>query len=168
MLAQPSLHCAISGWVTERLRRRLHRTQWPARIQRLASGPLIDAAPEAEIWLDGGHNPAAGEALAKHLTSLPKRPMHLICGMLNTKDISGYLTPLAAVADNLIAVSIPGEANTLPAKDTAAAATSAGLAATTAPSVEDALRQITAQVPAARILLCGSLYLAGHVLRENR
>ncbi len=140
---------------------------WPARMQRLTQGALAQAAPEAELWLDGGHNPAAGQALANHIATLPQRPTHLICGMLNTKDISGYLTPLAAVADSLTAVSIPGEANTLPAADTAAAATSAGFAATTADSVEDALHRITAQTPSARILICGSLYLAGHVLRKN-
>ncbi|WP_338550078.1 bifunctional folylpolyglutamate synthase/dihydrofolate synthase [Roseovarius phycicola] len=141
--------------------------QWPARLQRLTQGALAEAAPEAELWLDGGHNPAAGQALAKHLATLPKRPTHLICGMLNTKDISGYLNPLAAVADSLTAVSIPGEANTLPAADTAAAATSAGFTATTADSAEDALRQVTSQTPNARVLICGSLYLAGHILREN-
>ncbi|WP_317055993.1 bifunctional folylpolyglutamate synthase/dihydrofolate synthase [Roseovarius rhodophyticola] len=140
---------------------------WPARMQRLTEGALAQTAPEAELWLDGGHNPAAGQALANHIATLPQRPTHLICGMLNTKDISGYLTPLATVADSLTAVSIPGEANTLPAADTAAAANSAGFTATAADSVEDALHQITAQTPNARILICGSLYLAGHILREN-
>ncbi|WP_224824079.1 folylpolyglutamate synthase/dihydrofolate synthase family protein [Cognatishimia sp. MH4019] len=140
---------------------------WPARMQRLRSGPLVEAAGSAELWLDGGHNPAAGDALAEVLAGLPKRPTHLICGMLNTKDIAGYLRPLAAQAEQLIAVSIPGEANTLPADDTAKAARSVGLTATTAPNVADAVTRITESTPHARILICGSLYLAGAILREN-
>ncbi|RKF12890.1 bifunctional folylpolyglutamate synthase/dihydrofolate synthase [Roseovarius spongiae] len=141
---------------------------WPARMQRLAHGPLAEAAPQAEIWLDGGHNAAAGQALGRHLASLPNRPTHLICGMLNTKDIAGYLRPLAAQAASLTAVAIPGEANTLPAEETAAAAQQLGLNAYCAPSVSEALARIIAEAPRARVLICGSLYLAGHVLRENR
>ncbi len=140
---------------------------WPARMQRLNSGALARAVPDAELWLDGGHNASAGQALARHLASLPKRPTHLICGMLNTKDIGGYLRPLAAEARSLIAVSIPGEANTLPAEVTAEAARAIGLKASTAPDIHAALAQIIAQDPQARILICGSLYLAGHILREN-
>jgi dihydrofolate synthase / folylpolyglutamate synthase len=140
---------------------------WPARMQRLTSGSLASAAPKAELWLDGGHNPAAGMALAEVLNDLPTRPTHLICGMLNTKDVAGYLRPLARVAASLTAVSIPGEANTLPAAATAKAAAAAGLPAQTADTVRDALRRITAKEPQARVLICGSLYLAGAVLREN-
>lgn len=140
---------------------------WPARMQRLRQGPLVAAAPRAELWLDGGHNPAGGEALAATLARMPKRPTHLICGMLNTKDIGGYLRPLARHADSLTAVSIPGEKNTLPAEETQAAARAAGLSATTAGSVQDAVNRIAGADPEARILICGSLYLAGQVLREN-
>jgi dihydrofolate synthase / folylpolyglutamate synthase len=143
------------------------RAYWPARMQRLKAGPLVEVAGRAELWLDGGHNPAAGEALAQVLADMPQRPTHLICGMLNTKDIKGYLRPLAAQVESLLAVSIPGEANTLPASDTAAAAEAVGMSATEAESVEDALRSITARDPMARVLICGSLYLAGIVLREN-
>ncbi|WP_092761079.1 bifunctional folylpolyglutamate synthase/dihydrofolate synthase [Jannaschia helgolandensis] len=140
---------------------------WPARMQRLRTGPLVDAAGDADLWLDGGHNPAAGHALAEALTRLPPRPLHLICGMLNTKDATGYMTPLAPLAKHLHAVSIPGEANTLPAADTAAAAKRAGIPASTALSVANAIATIKATTPDARILICGSLYLAGNVLREN-
>ncbi len=141
--------------------------EWPARMQRLKTGPLIDQAPDAELWLDGGHNAAAGIALADLLGTLPSRPTHLICGMLNTKDVSGYLAPLAGQAASLTAVSIPGEANTLSAEETAAAATGVNLSASTAASVADALAAITANDPRARVLICGSLYLAGNILREN-
>jgi len=143
------------------------RAEWPARMQRLRRGPLVDLAPGAELWLDGGHNPAGGEALAATLAQMPARPTHLICGMLNTKDIAGYLRPLAAHAATLSAVSIPGEKNTLPAEVTAEVARTVGIAATEAPSVAAALATIAATDPAARVLICGSLYLAGTVLREN-
>ncbi len=140
---------------------------WPARMQRLRRGPLVDLAGRAELWLDGGHNPAAGAMLAKVLDNLPPRPTHLVCGMLNTKDVAGFMRPLAGHAASLTAVSIPGEANTLPADVTAAAAHSAGLAAATATDVAAAISAITDTDPTARILICGSLYLAGQVLREN-
>ncbi len=143
--------------------------QWPARMQRLVEGPLVQAAGGAELWLDGGHNPAAGMALAQHLAELPARPTHLICGMLNTKDVAGYLAPLASVAQSLTAVSIPGEANTLPAAETARIARQCNLPASGADGVEEAIRAILkrAEGTPCRILICGSLYLAGNVLREN-
>ncbi|QYX57362.1 bifunctional folylpolyglutamate synthase/dihydrofolate synthase [Roseovarius sp. SCSIO 43702] len=143
------------------------RATWPARMQRLRHGPLVEAAPNAEIWLDGGHNPAAGEALGRHLASLIERPTFLICGMLNTKDVTGYLRPLAAVAQGLFAVSIPGEANTLSADATASAARAVALEAETEVSVGAALARIAREEPGARVLICGSLYLAGSILREN-
>ena len=143
------------------------RAEWPARMQRLRSGPLVEAAPEAELWLDGGHNPAAGAAIAATLNGLPKRPTWLICGMLNTKDISGFMRPLAPHASALYAVSIPGETATLSADDTAIAAAGAGLRAEAANSTAEALAAIIAQDPQARVLICGSLYLAGAILREN-
>nr|WP_166417628.1 folylpolyglutamate synthase/dihydrofolate synthase family protein [Cochlodiniinecator piscidefendens] len=143
------------------------QAEWAARMQRLRHGPLIDAAAGAELWLDGGHNPAAGEALAKVLKRLPERPTHIVCGMLNTKDISGYLRPLATCAQSLTAISIPGEQNTLPAEDTAQAAIDEGMNATTAESAEAAIAAIVVKDPNARVLICGSLYLAGAILREN-
>jgi len=125
------------------------------------------AGDRAEIWLDGGHNPAAGVALAEALGRLPRRPVWLVCGMLNTKDVGGFLTPLAARAEGLIAVPVPGEAATLTAADTAAAARRVGLVAETAEDVAEALGRVLARRPDARVLICGSLYLAGRVLREN-
>ncbi|ATG49855.1 bifunctional folylpolyglutamate synthase/dihydrofolate synthase [Celeribacter ethanolicus] len=140
---------------------------WPARMQRLKTGPLTDAAPDAELWLDGGHNPAAGEALALALDTLPERPTYMVCGMLNTKDIAGYLRPLQRHARELIAVSIPEAQATLPASETAAVARAEGFDAMEADSVPDAVAQIVAAHPQARILICGSLYLAGHILQTN-
>ncbi|WP_101341378.1 bifunctional folylpolyglutamate synthase/dihydrofolate synthase [Cereibacter azotoformans] len=143
------------------------RADWPARMQRLRRGPLPESAPGIELWLDGGHNPAGGEAVAATLARMPPRTTHLICGMLNTKDVAGYMRPLASHAARLHAVDIPGEKNTLPADETRAAAEAIGLAASTAPSVAAALAGIAQQDPAARVLICGSLYLAGTILREN-
>lgn len=143
------------------------QARWPARMQRLRTGPLVAAAPGAELWLDGGHNPAAGTALARHLASLPERPTHLVCGMMNTKDVGGYMRPLAGHTASLTAVSIPDEPNTLEAEATAAAARATGMRAQTADSALEAVRAIVAEAPTARILICGSLYLAGTILREN-
>ncbi|MDX5381710.1 MAG: bifunctional folylpolyglutamate synthase/dihydrofolate synthase [Rhodobacterales bacterium] len=156
-LGQPEISCEAA----------VTRAFWPARMQRLRQGPLVEQARDIELWLDGGHNPAAGEAIGAHLATLPKRPTHLICGMLNTKDIGGYLRPMAAHVDSLQAVSIPDTEATLPAEATAAAATRAGINANVAASVSVALAEIAAKDPAARVLICGSLYLAGSILREN-
>jgi dihydrofolate synthase/folylpolyglutamate synthase len=143
------------------------RAFWPARMQRLRHGPLPDISPDIELWLDGGHNPAGGEAVAATLERMQKRPTYLICGMLNTKDVKGYMLPLADHVTRLIAVSIPGEKNTLPAEATRDAAIEAGMQAETAETVDAALSRIARENPKARVLICGSLYLAGNVLREN-
>lgn len=143
------------------------RAEWPARMQRLRVGPLADSAPQVELWLDGGHNPAGGAAVAATLARMVPRETHLICGMLNTKDVAGYMAPLSGHVTCLHAVSIPGEKNTLPAEVTRDAALSVGIAAEAAPSVAAALTAIAARSPQARVLICGSLYLAGTILREN-
>jgi dihydrofolate synthase/folylpolyglutamate synthase len=140
---------------------------WPARMQRLKEGPLVEAAGSAELWLDGGHNPAAGEAIAETLTRMPPKRTHLIVGMLNTKDVRGFLRPLAPRVESLHAVTIPGEKNTLSAEETLEAALDTGHNAVAAKSVLASVREIAALDPAARIVICGSLYLAGQVLREN-
>ena len=140
---------------------------WPARMQRLRQGKLFDLAPDAEFWLDGGHNAACAQALAETMSRLPKRETHLICGLMNTKDAAGYMAPLVPFATNLHAVTIPGEKNAFLADTTAASATEAGIPATAAASVEDAVAAIHAKTPDARILICGSLYLAGTILAEN-
>lgn len=143
------------------------KAEWPARMQRLRSGPLIDAAPDAELWLDGGHNEAAGDAISKLLETLPTRPTHMVVGMLNTKDVSGYLKHFLKGTTTLQAVSIPGEAATLSAQETASAASDLGFHASEAEDVLTAVKTIVAKDSTARILICGSLYLAGNILREN-
>src|SRR5690606_8313644 len=145
------------------------QASWPARLQRLTRGPLVAALPEGwELWLDGGHNPAAGVALAETLKDWHDRPLDLVYGMLDTKVAAGYLEALAPHVHGLKAVRIPGEAASLSAEAAAGHATAAGIDATPAASVMEALKAIVAAGDkAGRILICGSLYLAGHVLSEN-
>ena len=146
----------------------LTTADWPARMQRLSTGPLVEAAGGAELWLDGGHNPAAGAALAGTLKEMPAKTTKLICGMLDTKDVRNYLKALRSAADKLYGIAIPGESASLAAAAVAATASEVGFAAEPSISAEDAARRIAADRPGSRILICGSLYLAGRVLRENR
>jgi dihydrofolate synthase/folylpolyglutamate synthase len=146
----------------------LRHIDWPARLQRLRHGPLIDVLPAGwELWLDGGHNPAAGEVIAEVARGWQDRPLDLIVGMLNTKDASGFLAPLAAHARMLFAVTIPGEENPHPAAEIVASAKSVGIAAHEAASIDAALHEIVRQAGPARVLICGSLHFAGVVLAEN-
>ena len=145
----------------------LRHIDWPARLQRLTRGKLVEMMPGWELWLDGGHNPAAGEVLAAAVSEWRDRPLDLIVGMLNTKDASGFLTPLAEHARSLHAVTIPGEENPLPAAAIAETARAVGIAATEALSLEAALADLKAAGEAGRVLICGSLHFAGVVLREN-
>ena len=140
---------------------------WPARMQKLQEGPLLDLAPKAEFWLDGGHNPAAGAAIAETFGRLAPRPTHVICGMLNTKDNANFLAPLTAFSETILTVAIPGEKNAVPAPDLSAMAASVGAQSSPAENLEAAVQQIVAANPRARILICGSLYLAGHVLQTH-
>ena len=134
----------------------MEQSHWPARMQRL---PL-----DGEVWLDGGHNPAAGRAIASTLANLPDRPTVAICGMLNTKDITGILTPVVGHLDQVFTVTIPGEENAVAASDIAQAASDLGLNAQACADFETAFAK--AQATGHRVLICGSLYLAGHVLRH--
>jgi len=143
--------------------------EWPARLQRLTRGPLLALLPEGwELWLDGGHNPHAAQAMAAHAEGWADRPLLAVMGMLNTKDIDGTLAPLAGKLTTLRAVAIPGEANALPPEWIVAAAIRQGIDASPVARIEAALAEFAATVPGpARVLICGSLYLAGTVLREN-
>ena len=146
-------------------------TDWPGRLARITEGPLLSAAPDdAEIWLDGGHNPSAGRVVAAAIADLEDRvprPLVLIAGMLNTKDPAGFLKPFVGLAQKVITLTIPGEENALSAQDLRDVALSVGLEAETAPSLAAALAaSATDPMQPPRILICGSLYLAGHVLAE--
>jgi dihydrofolate synthase/folylpolyglutamate synthase len=149
------------------------RAEWPARMQRLTSGVLVDAAPkDAEVWLDGGHNPDGGRVIAAALGDLEERvsrPLVVIAGMMGNKDADGFLANFAGQTRHIIAVTIPDQDNAMAPDVLADAARHLGMRVETAASVEAALRAIAKlayEVPP-RILITGSLYLAGHVLSEN-
>ena len=155
----------------------LANVSWPARMQRLTYGPLLADAPEgSELWLDGGHNPHAGAAVAAALADLEEsrpRPLYLIVGMLNTKDPAGYFAHFRGLARHVSTIVIPGEQNALGAGALYDAARAAGLKADPAEDIGDAIDQIGARVlldddeTPPRILICGSLYLAGYILAQN-
>lgn len=151
----------------------MRAASWPARLQRLGPGPLTQRAPEGvDVWLDGGHNAAGGQALAAALADLEdrvSRPLVMIVGMLGTKDAGSFLAPFAGLARELVAVPVPGESKGQPPEAVAAAARAHGISASTARSVAEALDGLkTFPVgPAPRVLIAGSLYLAGAVLGEN-
>jgi dihydrofolate synthase/folylpolyglutamate synthase len=146
------------------LRSAMGWAQWPARLQRLATGPLAALLPAgSELLLDGGHNPAAGKALAQHLSETPSPlPTRLVIGMLAAKDHAGFLRAFPR-GTAVTMVPVQGHAAVPPAQ-LAAFAIAHGLHADTAPELATALAAIT--VPS-RILICGSLHLAGEALRAN-
>ncbi|MCB1496404.1 MAG: bifunctional folylpolyglutamate synthase/dihydrofolate synthase [Bauldia sp.] len=148
--------------------------EWPARLQRLTTGSLVARAPdEAEIWLDGGHNPGAGIVVAEAMADLEERvsrPLYLITGMLNTKDPLGFFRPFAGLARRVYTVPVPSSPAARDPVELAAIAGDVGLSTEPSDSVADALDRIrdevTGEAPP-RILICGSLYLAGATLAEN-
>lgn len=147
----------------------LRQAEWPARLQRLRRGPLpARLSAGAELWLDGGHNPSAGQALARFVgENWTDRPLDLIAGMLDTKDSRGFFAPLAPLVRRMKGVSIPGEEHSRSAEQVCAAARDEGLSAEPAADVPAALADLAGGPDVGRILICGSLYLAGTVLAEN-
>ena len=158
---------------------------WPARMQLLGDGPLTRLLPVgSEVWLDGGHNPAAGEAIAAALPGLhsgdgrgaaamlaktgiqPSPKWTVILGMLANKDPAGLLTPIAPMIERLIAVPTPGHEHHAP-QSLAEIAGSLDIPASTARDVAAALRSIVESGAPVRVLILGSLYLAGEVLAAN-
>ena len=147
--------------------------EWPARMQRLASGALVDQAPPGcEIWLDGGHNAEGGRVVAAALGDLEERvsrPLVVIVGMMANKDAGGFLANFAGLTRHIIAVQIPDRDNAMPPDRLADAARALGMRVETLGSVEAALRSLARlayEVPP-RILITGSLYLTGQVLAAN-
>ena len=151
----------------------MQSVDWPARLQRLTLGPLVAHAPQgAEVWLDGGHNIAGGRVLGEAMADLEARaprPLVIICGTLKTKDTTGFLSAFRGLGRLVFAVPIPGEHAGRPPREVADAAVSAGLKAECATSIADALARIAAMAwdRPPRILIAGSLYLAGQALAAN-
>jgi dihydrofolate synthase/folylpolyglutamate synthase len=147
--------------------------RWPARMQRLSPGPLLDLLPPgSQLWLDGGHNEAAAQSVSIALAQVAQgRTVHLVLGMLANKDATGLLAPFVPLAGSLTAIPVPGHTHHAPA-DLAAAARTLGIpAAGAAETPDEALLSIAAglapDAPAPLVLILGSLYLAGEVLRAN-
>jgi len=177
-VAIAALRHARKGWGNDAaIERGLATVEWPARLQRLHHGPLVETAPPgAEVWLDGGHNPHCAAAVSRAIADLEERgerPLYLICGMLRTKDAVGFLSAFRGLARHVVTVEVPGEAASLGAGALYDAARDAGLDAAPGEDLEDAMLQIAARAQMdsgeapPRILICGSLYLAGRVLAEN-
>lgn len=144
----------------------LAEAEWAGRMQRLR-GPLAGLLPAGwELWLDGAHNPGAGEALAQHLPAWTDRPLHLVVGMKQGKDAAEFLKPILPFADSVWAVAEPGQHLALSVEDVI---TASGGAARSGGTAAEALRRLAAEAPAspARVLICGSLYLAGALLRQG-
>lgn len=157
----------------EAVRRGLAEVSWPGRLQRLTRGPLVDRLPPGwDLWLDGGHNDSAGEVLgaqAARWRETDGLPLKLIFGMLATKEPKDFLRPLSGFASTLRAVSIPGEEASLSPDDAASAARLVGIEDSEAvESVDAALDALIRHDPSpTRVMICGSLYLAGAVLARN-
>jgi dihydrofolate synthase / folylpolyglutamate synthase len=137
------------------------RAEWPARLQRL-HGRLAALLPtDWELWVDGGHNPGAGAVLAQHLRTWSDRPVHLVVGMKQSKDAAEFLQPLVPLASTVWAVAEPDQHDARPVE---AIIEASGGVARAGPRVADALRALPRD-RGARVLICGSLYLAGEVLK---
>ena len=144
--------------------------EWPARLQCLETGPLPALLPAgSSLWVDGGHNPPAGRALADAVRPLlqPGQRLVLIAGMLAAKDAAGFLKSFAGMASALYAVPVPGHAGQDPDR-LAAAAQTMGMAAVTAPDLRQALKAVARNSDAPpMVLITGSLHLAGRALALN-
>jgi dihydrofolate synthase / folylpolyglutamate synthase len=149
--------------------------EWPGRMQPLTSGALFSLAPEgSEIWLDGGHNPGAGAVVAEALAEQEERfsrPLFLICGMISTKDQTGYFRAFEGMVRHVFTVPVSASSAGVPNAELAIRATEAGLSAEPIDSVANALMLLREtwdkSEVAPRILIGGSLYLAGEVLASN-
>ena len=146
---------------------------WPARLQKLKEGNLIENLLEdVEIWIDGGHNQDAAKAIASTLrdwrTASPEISIHMVFGALNNRCPGNFLQYFTNVIDTIRAVDIPGETNALSALEIETAARECGLKAYPAKGISPAITDIISNSSGKRrILICGSLYLAGAVLRKN-
>ncbi|MBO0750791.1 MAG: bifunctional folylpolyglutamate synthase/dihydrofolate synthase [Bradyrhizobiaceae bacterium] len=171
-LAVAALRAAGFALATAAYEQGLQKAEWPARMQRLAAGTLVAKAPPgSEVWLDGGHNPDGGRIIAAALGDLEERvsrPVVLIVGMLATKDYDGFLRNFSGLARRLVAVPIASD-KSLPPDAVAEAARAAGIPADAATDIGAAFDAVAALdlMPPPRILVTGSLYLAGEVLAAN-
>ncbi len=162
-IAIAALRAWNPAWLTDAaITEGVARARWPARLQRL-HGRLAPPAPW-ELWLDGGHNEGAGAALAEALRPWSDAPLHIVVGMKKGKTAEGFLRPLLPLATTLTAVREPGQHLAMEVEEIIAAS---GGAARPGPDVATALARLRAAAAPGRILVCGSLYLAGEVLKAD-
>ncbi len=155
-------------WLTDKaIALGVANAEWPARLQRLhgALVPPPSSGSPWEVWLDGGHNAGAGLALAESLRDWDDRPVHLVVGMKQGKTAEGFLAPLLPIAASVTAVQEPGQHLAMSVEQIVAAS---GGVARPGPDVRSALARIVAEETPGRILICGSLYLAGEVLKLDQ
>ncbi|WP_144753299.1 bifunctional folylpolyglutamate synthase/dihydrofolate synthase [Bartonella saheliensis] len=154
------------------IRDALKNIYWPARMQHLTHGYLVDKlSPKFDLWLDGGHNPAAGKVIAAELTQWRKktdRPIIMIAGMINTKDAVGYFCPLASLVEKIYTIPLINNNASICPINLAESAQKAGIFASPQAHLQDALHKIKEEYQEAIVFIGGSLYLAGDILRDNK
>ena len=157
----------------EHVKAGLQSVKWPARMQHLVKGDLVRSLPpHVEIWLDGGHNEAAGARISETFDQMQQAdplPLFMVCGMMSTKDQASYLRHFQPLVERMITIDIPGETGATPATDLAQIGVQVGIDAQSAASLEEAIDSLYPylQRNPCRLLIGGSLYLAGQVLRTN-
>ena len=158
----------------EAFERAMTSVVWPGRMERLKPGSLLSRFPHGtEVWVDGGHNPSAGAVIAACLADLDeKRPLtvYMLCGMINTKDPSGFLEAFRGLVRKVVTVPVAESDSSISASDLASIAAQSGLDAISTASLDEGIAELVRQLSAAgpcRVMVCGSLYLIGEVLREN-
>jgi dihydrofolate synthase/folylpolyglutamate synthase len=167
-----ALRCLKDGRIQDRhIADGVKRANWPARMQRLGPGALTETlGPSSELWLDGGHNASAGQAVAQAVAQLEERapkPLVLILGMLQSKDAAAYVRPFKGLAQKVLTLAIPGEPNAYKAEELAMIVRREGLTAEPMQSLAEAISRAAGNSATQRVLIGGSLYLAGHVLAQQ-
>ncbi len=147
----------------------LQNAIWPGRLQRITSGRLTALLPpEWELWMDGGHNPGGAEVLARWVSDNTDKPTTLITGMTKGKDSAGFFAPLAGKVTGVCGFCVKSEPNSQPAEAIKSAAIEMGIEATSRDTLDEAIRYLVEKGnEPSRILICGSLFLVGDVLKEN-
>nr|WP_246514404.1 folylpolyglutamate synthase/dihydrofolate synthase family protein [Neoroseomonas soli] len=164
-IAIAALRAWNPSWLSDiAIARGIAAAEWPARLQRLRRALAAKLPAGFELWLDGGHNAGAGLALAAHLPSWRDKPLHLVIGMKKGKASAEFLRPILPFATSVHAVAEPGQHLAMPVEDIVAAS---GGIAQPGPTVAEALAHIARDQPPGRVLICGSLYLAGEVLKAE-
>jgi len=173
-LAMAAIRLAEIKVTPEAFAKGMLNVTWPGRLERLPNGKITkNFGDQADIWIDGGHNPSAGEAIAAELirqNAGGARNTLLICGMINTKEPFGYFKPFKALSAEVLTVPVAMSEAGIPPEVLAESAKSAGLETQSFGSLDEAITAASRRYnsePDLRILFCGSLYMVGEVLEMN-